>query len=227
MSSLIRSIATSYRGGGLSGTLRAVRRRVFGVKLSVATVNELAIDIRALSNREPDDVAFFRGNQSTGISGLAAFRETHEQVGNVTTTTLRRAMTDHAVDDVDVLKIDAEGYDKLVLEGFPWAGNRPRLIICESEDAKTVPLGYRYTDLVEMLQGKGLKVIVSELQPIIKYGGDHRWVGLQTALCRLFDGNAWGNLLARRDPDDYDWDLQAFADTAARLGLPTPARGTT
>ena len=286
MGNVIRSIATSYREGGLSGTLQAVRRRVFGVRLTTGSVNELAIataalgltdnrgvmldvgahhgsscgpfcragwrvlafepdtanrklletylsdfddvtiDPRALSNSEQEGVAFFRSSQSTGISGLAAFHETHEQSGTVSTTTLSRAMADHDVDHVDVLKIDTEGHDKLVLEGFPWSKDLPRVILCEFEDAKTVPLGYRYTDLIELLQSKGFRVIVSEWQPIVEYGGDHQWVGFQAAPCELNDNRAWGNLLALRDPDDFDAVLQAFADTAARLGLSIPVRGT-
>ncbi len=287
MPSLLHSVAASYREGGVSGTLRAIRRRLFGVRLSRASVDELGIaaaaldltaergvmvdvgahhgsscgpfcragwrvlafepdagnrallenylsdfddvtiDARALSNREQEGVAFFRSAQSTGISGLAAFHETHEQVGTVSTTTLRRALSDHGIGRIDVLKIDTEGHDKLVLEGFPWDGELPRLIICEFEDKKTVPLGYRYTDLIEMLQDKGFQVIVSEWQPIVEYGGRHQWASYHAAPCRLDDDRAWGNLVALRDPADLDAVMDGFADTAGRLGMSVKAGGAT
>ena len=45
--------------------------------------------------------------------------------------------TSSDLDRVDVLKIDTEGYERFVLEGFPWERIDPSVIVAEFEDAKT------------------------------------------------------------------------------------------
>jgi hypothetical protein len=77
---------------------------------------------------------------------------------------------------VDFLKIDTEGFDLMVLKGYPWTQSpRPRVILCEFEDAKTVPLGYDFHQLAAFLVGEGYQLIISEWYPVKAYGGLHRW----------------------------------------------------
>ena len=86
-----------------------------------------------------EKVPFYVSEESTGISGLSAFRDSHVAIGHVETVALRDVAD---IDRVDLLKIDTEGYEKFVLEGFPWERLRPSVVVAEFEDAKTKPLGY-------------------------------------------------------------------------------------
>lgn len=162
----------------------------------------ISIDNRCVSNMAQRSVSFFTSEQSTGISGLSAFHETHQESQKVDITTLTEFFQDKPMPAVDFLKIDTEGHDLFVLQGFPWERGTPAVIECEFEDTKTVPLGYTFHDLARFLVGKGYTVYVSEWHPIIRYGIRHDWRQLMRYPCELADPKGWGNLLAFRDPID-------------------------
>lgn len=164
----------------------------------------LTLDTRCVSNRSQKGVSFYRSEQSSGISGLSAFHESHVEAQRVDTTTLSEYFEDQELPAVDFLKIDTEGHDLFVLQGFPWARTRPAVIECEFEDTKTVPLGYTFHDLARFLLDKGYAVYVSEWHPIIRYGIRHDWNRLTRYPCELADAKGWGNLLAFRDPIDCE-----------------------
>jgi FkbM family methyltransferase len=162
------------------------------------------IDPRAASNREADELPWFRSDLSSGISSLESFHESHEPAGYVEVTTLARALEQHKVEQVDFLKIDAEGTDLFVLQGFPWDWQKPGVVICEFEDDKTEALGYRFADLADFLVAKGYQILVSEWYPITRYGGRHRWRRYAPYPCALVSPHAWGNLIAVRDADAFE-----------------------
>jgi FkbM family methyltransferase len=158
------------------------------------------VDPRCVSKESRSLVPFFVSEKSSGISGLSSFHESHRKAKRVDVTTLREFLESREIQDVDFLKIDAEGHDLFVLEGLPWDRILPRVIECEFEDAKTVSLGYRFPDLADFLLKKGYSVFVSEWHPIIEYGARHDWHQLARYPCSLENPNGWGNLLAFRDP---------------------------
>ena len=162
----------------------------------------VSVDSRCVSNKPQQGASFFASEQSTGISGLSAFHETHQESQKVDITTLTDFFENKPLPAVDFLKIDTEGHDLFVLQGFPWERDKPAVIECEFEDAKTVPLGYTFHDLARFLVDKGYTVYVSEWHPIIRYGIRHDWRQLMRYPCELADPNAWGNLLAFRGPID-------------------------
>jgi FkbM family methyltransferase len=159
----------------------------------------VTIDKRAVADSEMKELPFFRSGVSTGISGLSAFHPSHVQCETVNTTTLGDYIEEHAIADVDFLKIDTEGYDLFVLKGMNWDKIMPRMVICEFEDSKTLPLGYDFHQLAGFLKEKGYKVIVSEWFPVVEYGGSHKWRRFAEYPCKLQDSNAWGNLFAVKE----------------------------
>ncbi|MFH7321495.1 FkbM family methyltransferase, partial [Desulfurivibrio sp. D14AmB] len=162
----------------------------------------VSLDTRCVSNQPQKGVSFFTSKQSTGISGLSAFHESHVEAQKVDITTLTEFFQDKPMPAVDFLKIDTEGHDLFVLQGYPWERGEPAVIECEFEDVKTVPLGYTFHDLSRFLVDKGYTVYVSEWHPIIRYGIQHDWNRLVRYPCELADPKGWGNLLAFRDPID-------------------------
>jgi len=158
------------------------------------------IDARAVSDKDDANVPLFRSEESTGISGLSAFRPTHRQCETVDITTLAHLAGEQSIEQIDFLKIDTEGFDLFVLRGVPWERIQPRLILCEFEDRKTVPLGYTFHDLARYLEEQGYSVLVSEWYPIERYGIKHRWRRFVPYPCDLADTQAWGNLLAAKEP---------------------------
>lgn len=164
--------------------------------------DRLSLDTRCVSNQSQQGISFFTSEQSTGISGLSAFHDTHVESQKVDTTTLTDFFADKPLPPVDFLKIDTEGHDLFVLQGFPWGRGQPAVIECEFEDTKTVPLGYTFHDLARFLVERGYTVYVSEWHPIIRYGIRHDWRQLLGYPCELADPKGWGNLLAFRDPID-------------------------
>ena len=179
------------------------------------------IDPRAVSNRAASDVPFFRSDVSAGISGLSSFHESHEASGTVETTTLDVFCREEQITEIDFLKVDTEGFDLLVLQGMPWPDIAPRVVMCEFEDNKTVPLGYTFDDLAGYLHERAYHVLVSEWYPIVTYGGPHRWRRFVSYPCTLADPNAWGNLIAVRDRDDFSRLIEASKKLAATWHLGT------
>ncbi len=161
------------------------------------------IDPRAVTNETTTDKPFYRSEVSTGISGLSSFHPSHKETGRVSTVTLDRFYQEQNVDRVDFLKIDTEGFDLFVLKGVPWDRVAPRMIMCEFEDRKTVPLGYSFADMANFLAAHGYDVLVSEWYPIIEYGRRHKWRRFAWYPTPLAGGDqAFGNLIAVRNPDD-------------------------
>ncbi|MEL7474575.1 MAG: FkbM family methyltransferase, partial [Planctomycetota bacterium] len=163
----------------------------------------LTIDPRAVSDRSGLELGFFTSPVSSGISALAPFVDSHTESQKVTTVTLDDYCREHDLKRIDLLKTDTEGFDLMALKGFPWDRLAPAAIVCEFEDAKSVPLGYTHAHLAEFLRDKGYDVYVSEWRPIITYGLRHRWRRLTRWPTSLADPMAWGNLIAfKRDPNE-------------------------
>jgi FkbM family methyltransferase len=158
--------------------------------------SNVTLDTRCVSNKSASNLPFYQSDESTGISGLSAFRNSHREAQRVDSVSLSDFFKGHEMPEVAFLKVDTEGHDLFVLQGFPWERNRPKVIECEFEDLKTKPLGYTTKDMADFLVGKGYTVYVSEWHPILRYGQRHDWHRLQRYPCELACADAWGNLLA-------------------------------
>lgn len=157
----------------------------------------------AVSDEVRENVAFFSSPVSTGISGLSAFHESHNETGRVSTTTLNNVVREHELAAIDFLKIDVEGHEMSVLSGLDFQSIRPRVIIAEFEDTKTLPNGYSTGDLAQYLVDRGYSVFASEWYPIERYGVRHQWRRLLRWPAEI-PADAWGNLVAFIDPPDSE-----------------------
>jgi len=161
------------------------------------------VNAEAVSETNQKNATFYFSAESTGISSLSSFHETHTEGTSVDVITLRDYCASKHIKHISLLKIDAEGHDLFVLKGFPWESMMPEVIVTEFEDRKTKPLGYTYHDQAKLLIDMGYKVVVSEWQPIIKYGIQHNWERLCYYPCDLKNINGWGNFFAfRKDTDE-------------------------
>ena len=165
----------------------------------VAQRANVTVDGRAIASRDGETVMLYTSEVSSGISTLTPFHPSHRAAVQVGTVRLDTYLA--PVDDVTVLKTDAEGHDFPILQTFPWWRLHPRAVICEFEDRRTAGLGYEFGDMAEFLAGQGYVVYVSEWYPVVEYGRVHRWRSLRQFPTALADVNAWGNLLAV-DPVD-------------------------
>jgi len=174
-------------------------------------LDEVTIDVRAVGEEPATQVPFFTSAESTGISGLSAFRESHELLGHVDMTTVAEIVDEHEITHIDFLKIDVEGFDLGVLKGVPWDRIKPAVIECEFEDAKTLPMGHSSTDIAEYLRARGYFVYFSEWHPIIRYGIPHDWRRVVPYPGVDVPSNSWGNLLAFETDPGYGAVQMAFA----------------
>jgi len=149
---------------------------------------------KGVSDR-PGEVPLFASEESTGISSFTPFTEGHEAIATVEVLTLRDYLAETRITRVDFLKIDVEGFERNVLNGYDWAV-KPDVIVLEFEDSKTVPLGYSWTDLAGELVSRGYQVLVSEWFPVEHYAGDHKWRRFAPYPTKLEHPDAWGNLIA-------------------------------
>ena len=151
---------------------------------------------KAVSNHA-GQMPLFTSSESTGISSLTPFTAGHQQTAVVEIITLRDYIAVTGISSIDFMKIDVEGHERHVLGGHDWSV-APEVIVLEFEDAKTLPLGYVWTDLANELVGRGYEVLVSEWFPIERYGAAHRWRQFKSYPSQLEDPAAWGNLIAAR-----------------------------
>lgn len=153
---------------------------------------------KALSERPQEGAAFFISQEYPGISSLTAFDSTHEKRLAVEVTTLDLYSRELGLAHVDAIKVDAEGYDLFVLRGAPPDLLGAKMVICEFEDAKTLPLGYASGDLKRFLTGKGFEIYTSEWYPIVRYGSRHIWRRFLGPDRGEPDPEGWGNFIAVR-----------------------------
>lgn len=153
----------------------------------------------AITNVDDQEMSFYKSDVSTGIAGLSSFHPSHQVAQTVKTKKLSTFCNEHSVKKIDYLKIDTEGFDLFVLEGFDFEKYQPEVIMCEFEDIKTKPLGYTYKDLGGFLTSKGYQVYISEWQPILRYGISHTWTSIKEyPKSILSNENGWGNFIAVR-----------------------------
>jgi len=195
----------AHRGSSLGPFARA-GWRVFGFEpdplnrsglmAGAGAMANVHIDHRPVSNTDGTEVTFYRSEESTGVSGLNPFLSSHEALLTANTVSLSSFAFANTIDQVDFLKIDVEGHDFAVLQGFPWKQCRPLAVLTEFEDSKTGDPGAA-ARMCGFLQSLGYDVYVSEWHEIIRYGISHDFRGLW----KLGRGQApsdapWGNLIA-------------------------------
>lgn len=183
------------------------------LKENLASYRNLVISDKALCGEAGLNLDFYRSPESTGVSSLVAFSQSHEKLCSVETTTLELELEHHGIELVDFLKIDTEGYDLMVLQGYPWEKSKPSIIECEYEDSKTTQLGYDVYDTIEFLVEKGYQVYVSEWHPIVRYGIRHEWKRFFKYDGQVISTKGWGNILAFL----YPVDEKKLVDTIANL----------
>ncbi|MBT5137879.1 MAG: FkbM family methyltransferase [Acidimicrobiaceae bacterium] len=162
--------------------------------------DNVTVDERAVGDVDGDEVTLYESEESSGISSLVPFVDSHTPATTVETVRLDTFTDDAGVARVDFLKIDTEGFDLMVLRGFPWGRFSPAAVLCEYEDNKTSNIGYTTKDMLDFLVAKGYTVVVSEWHPIERYGVTHAFKQLS-----VYDGSvpystSWGNLIAVPDP---------------------------
>ncbi|SDB37039.1 FkbM family methyltransferase [Bauldia litoralis] len=162
--------------------------------------SNIILSEEAVSDSTGEEVPFFASEESTGISGLSAFRDTHHEVARVKTVTLDDVAARHQLSHVDFLKIDVEGFEMAVLRGLDFGKLAPDIVLAEFEDGKTKDHGYTVVDLCAFFGERGYVVYISEWYPIQQYGVTHSFRRLRRYPCDI-PADAWGNLLAfRTDP---------------------------
>ena len=180
---------------------RAILSNTFGAEKNII------IDPHACSDHVQPEATFYTSAESTGVSGLSAFLASHQASEKVPVTTLAAAIEAHhlSAQPVDFLKIDTEGFDLMVLKGFPWqTATHPKVILCEFENVKTEPLGYDFHDLANFLVDLHYHLLISEWYPVKAYGNSHRWRRFTTYPCQLEDSRGWGNIFAVKDQGQFE-----------------------
>jgi len=167
--------------------------------------NETKLEVipEAISDYIKEKSPFYTSTQSSGISTLSPFDDSHNLTDYVNITTLEKFCGERGISDIEFLMIDAEGFDLQILRGFPWGKISPEFIICEFEDKKSSKLNYSFNDLADYLYNRGYTLLVSEWHPVEKYGIRHDWRCLKHYPCLLEDESAWGNIIAFREGPDW------------------------
>jgi len=160
--------------------------------------SNVSLSTEAVTNQSGLELSFYTSEISTGISGLSSFHASHKEVDKVKTITLKDYINKSKIKAIDFLKIDTEGHDLFVLQGFDWENHiHPEVIVCEFEDKKSLPLGYSTNDMIAFLKSMGYRMILSEWYPIIEYGNNHKWKQFLSIEKKCFlNESSWGNIIA-------------------------------
>jgi FkbM family methyltransferase len=184
----------------------------------------LTLDERAVSKVSGREYPWYTTSESTGASSMMPFTPAHALSGAVSTITLRDYCDEQGITDLNFLKIDAEGFDYMVLQGFPFDRLRPRWILCEFEDRKTVLVGNSMHDMGKLLLDMGYSVFMSEWHPVLRYGLRHQWRRFLRYPSEPVTPLAWGNLLAFAEEPDALL-LRKSVRAAIQSGTASPPTG--
>lgn len=158
---------------------------------------EVHIIPKALSGRVQPSMNYYSSDESSGISGLLPFRDSHEVVTKVDVSTLDVELDAFGTNAIEFLKIDVEGFEARVLEGLTSWPDTLKFLVIEYEDDKSVKNGNTTRVMVQRLIDEGFRVYVSEWWPIERYGTRHSLRSLQRISKPLqAPTGAWGNLIA-------------------------------
>jgi FkbM family methyltransferase len=165
---------------------------------------DVTIIPKAVSNQDDQSVVFYVSSEYWGIHSLKPFHETHQPKLTVQTTRLDTALKKLNITDVTLLKIDTEGADFLVLQGFDFNQIKPEIVMCEFADDRSVPnFGCSHHDIAKYMREQGYEVFISEWASITEYGrkgqrSDPHYF-LQCTRYPLNHDPAWGNLIFVRN----------------------------
>lgn len=167
---------------------------------------------KAVSNEAGKQIPFFVSNIHSGIHAMRPFHATHERALTVETVRLDATLAEMDLPEVSLLKVDVEGADFLVLQGFDFTRYQPEMVICEfMDDRSRANYSYTHHDMVRHLAAYGYTAFVAEWAPIIEYarpGKPSSHTFLQICPYPLDHEPAWGNLI---------WVPTERADTFAQL----------
>ena len=161
--------------------------------------NATAVQL-AVSDVTADGITFYRSTEFWGIHSLAAFDPTHTDELTVPVTRLDDYLRSAGIDRVEVLKVDTEGADKLVLDGFDFDVWRPALVLAEYMDGRSIPhFGYSHHDVVQMMKKKGYEAFLADWAPVVQHsrreGGGGPFTFLSCVPYPAPHEPAWGNLI--------------------------------
>jgi FkbM family methyltransferase len=160
--------------------------------------SKIVVSSDAVTEVDGQNLTLYGSEVSVGISSLSKFTEGHKAVATVKTTRLDSFVKNHGITNVDYLKVDAEGHDFFVLKSFAFGLHSPKIIQCEFENKKTIPLGYTVVEMARYLEKFGYTIFVSEWQPIVQYGIRHKWRRFIKDPSQVAE-EGWGNLIAIKD----------------------------
>ena len=204
-------------------------------KLLEATAphKNVKVSDRAVGKSAAFGVNFYTSDVSSGISSLTAFHDSHKVSHTVDITTLDEVVRSEEITHIDFLKIDVEGHEMDVLDGFAFAHVKPEIIMLEFEDGKIADNAGTAEALSSRLMALGYHVYISEWHPVVQYGVAHDWRQFVEYPTKLMPGS-WGNLIAfaappsasdltdalRRNVSGGDFGLSAHGTLAALAPLP-------
>lgn len=166
---------------------------------AVADFPKVHVSPQAVGAKAQAEAAFYRSDLSSGISSLSAFHESHEAANTVAVTTLDHLVREAGLTQIDFLKVDVEGHEMDVLNGFDLGHVRPKAIMLEFEDGKAERTGQSSLKaLAERLIAHDYHVYVSEWHSVIQYGLIHEWRQFAPYPAALAK-SSWGNLIAFAD----------------------------
>ena len=140
---------------------------------------------------------FYESSVSSGISSLIKFDKSHRKSSTVLTVDFDLMINIMQINKIDLLKIDVEGHEKSVLDGFSNVGKiKPKVIICEFDDSKQKNNSTSAINLVNWFVDNQYKIFFSIWLKAVKYGGDHKYIGLSDKLPNFSKKSIWGNIIA-------------------------------
>jgi FkbM family methyltransferase len=178
---------------------------------NLSNYKDITIIPKAVSNENGQYVSFYVSSEHWGIHSLKPFHPTHKPTMTVETVRLDTTLRNLSINDVSLLKVDVEGADFLVLQGFDFSKIKPELVMCEFADDRSLPnFGCTHHDIATYMTKKGYRVFVSEWDHIKEYGKKGKktepHIFLQCVPYPLKHNPAWGNLIFVRNDRIKDFE---------------------
>lgn len=126
---------------------------------------------------------------------------------------LQAKIKEDNVETIDFLRLETAEQDLTLLKALPWSSIKVNVVQCQFNPKKSNAHSHELEDISQYLMKKGYQVIVSEWYPQRQYRLQSDWYRLWIYPGSPSSPNAWGQLLAFKEPPTWQHILKSAKRT--------------
>ena len=141
--------------------------------------------------------------------GWKTLNYTRASLNDFSISQLQTKIKEDNLTTIDFLRLETAGQDLTLLKALPWSSIQVNVVECQFNPDKINSQGHELDAISQYLMEKGYQVVVSEWYPQRQYRFQSDWYRLWIYPGSPSDPNAWGQLLAFKEPPTWQHVLES------------------